>query len=65
MLYSISLYLIYFPNSPLYLLIAYPYLAPPSIPSPTDNHQYVPCICEALICHEWILMMLDQVNKNL
>ena len=31
-------YLLYFTHSSLYLLIPYPYLAPPCFPLPTENH---------------------------
>lgn len=38
-LYSISLQLIYFIPSSLYLLIPHPYLAPPHFPLPIGNHE--------------------------
>ena len=37
-LYITSLYLIYFIHISLYLLIPFPYFAPPPAPLPTANH---------------------------
>ena len=66
LLYNISVCLIYFIHSNLYLLIFFPYVAPPLPTLPTGNHKVVLSICESdkiLLFSETQILVLKIKNE--
>ena len=49
MTYNISMFLMYFIHSSLYILVPYLYIASPTIPLPIAIHSFVFYICESVL----------------